>query len=204
MSRKLGILGGTFNPIHYGHLLLAENAYWQLGLDEVWFLPSHIPPHKPRSQVLHAEKRIEMIRLAIQNVPYFSLSLLEMEREGVNYTADTLATLKAEDPERELFFLAGADSLYQIPTWKDPELIFSLCHFAAARRDSVLYPDLEAQAQLLREQFSAKVDLIDLPEVDISSHLIRERRAKGQSIRFLVPEAVERYLRQVHAYENPI
>ena len=197
---RIGIMGGTFNPIHLGHLILAENAYRQLSLDVVWFMPSGKPPHKKNSEILPNEDRVRMVELAIQGVPYFELSLLEINREGVTYTVDTLEYLTETRPEDSFFFLAGADSLYQFETWREPARILELCHFAAARRDSVVYADIEAQAEYLRSKYQASVSLIDIPEIDLSSSDIRERIGRGDTIRFLVPEAVEAYLTEHRSY----
>lgn len=202
--KKTGIMGGTFNPIHIGHLLLAENAYEQLGLEKILFMPSRVPPHKPMGEVLENQKRIEMVELAIRDIPYFELSLMEMEREGVTYTVDTLSYLSEQQPDTEYYFIAGADSLYQIETWKDPGRILKLCRFSVANRESSLYPDLERQAEKLRRKYNARIELIDIPEVDISSHLIRERLRTGRSVRYLVPEPVEQYLREHRAYRGEV
>ncbi|MBQ9563768.1 MAG: nicotinate (nicotinamide) nucleotide adenylyltransferase [Lachnospiraceae bacterium] len=115
---RIGIMGGTFNPIHLGHLILAENAYRQLDLDVVWFMPSGKPPHKPNTEILPNEDRVHMVELAIEGTPYFELSLLEIDRQGITYTVDTLEYLTKTRPEDQFFFLAGADSLYQFETWR--------------------------------------------------------------------------------------
>ena len=197
---KIGIMGGTFNPIHLGHLILAENAYRQLGLDVVWFMPSGKPPHKPNTEILPDEDRVRMVELAIAGTPYFELSMLEIDRPGITYTVDTLEYLTKEQPEDRFYFLAGADSLYQFELWREPAKILSMCHFAAARRDSVIYADIEAQAEYLRSKYQASVSLIDIPEIDISSSNIRERIRRGDSIHFLVPQAVEEYLAEHRSY----
>ncbi|MBQ4473505.1 MAG: nicotinate-nucleotide adenylyltransferase [Lachnospiraceae bacterium] len=197
---RIGIMGGTFNPIHLGHLILAENAYRQLDLDVVWFMPSGKPPHKPNTEILPNEDRVHMVELAIEGTPYFELSLLEIDRQGITYTVDTLEYLTKTRPEDQFFFLAGADSLYQFETWREPARILSMCHFAAARRDSVIYADIEAQAAYLREKYQAEVSLINIPEIDISSSNIRERIKSGDTIHFLVPRTVEEYLAEHRSY----
>ncbi|MBR1758595.1 MAG: nicotinate-nucleotide adenylyltransferase [Lachnospiraceae bacterium] len=197
---KVGIMGGTFNPIHLGHLILAENAYRQLNLDVVWFMPSGKPPHKKNSEILPNEDRVRMVEKAIASTPYFQLSLLEIERQGTTYTVDTLEYLHENYPEDSFVFIAGADSLYQLDSWREPARILKLCSFAAARRDSVVYSDIEAQAEAVRTKYAADVVLIDIPEIDISSSNIRERLLNGRSIHFLVPQAVEDDLYEHHAY----
>ncbi len=197
---RIGIMGGTFNPIHLGHLILAENAYRQLDLDVVWFMPSGKPPHKPDTEILPNEDRVHMVELAIEGTPYFELSLLEIDRQGITYTVDTLEYLTKTRPEDQFFFLAGADSLYQFETWREPARILSMCHFAAARRDSVIYADIEAQAAYLREKYQAEVSLINIPEIDISSSNIRERIKNGDTIHFLVPRTVEEHLAEHRSY----
>ncbi len=123
---RLGIFGGTFDPVHYGHLLLAESCREQLGLDQVWFLPAAVPPHKQERTLAPASARAEMLELAIGGHPAFAVCRHEIDRGGVNYTADTLSLIKAEDPTRELFFLMGADSLRDLPGWKNPARICEL------------------------------------------------------------------------------
>ena len=123
--RRIGILGGTFDPVHNGHLLLGEQAYREYGLDEIWFMPSHVPPHKKDHLITDGAARIRMLELATESIPYFTVSDFEMGREGNTYTAQTLALLKEAYPDIEVYFIIGADSLYQLETWYHPEQVMA-------------------------------------------------------------------------------
>jgi len=131
---RLGIFGGTFDPVHFGHLLLAESCREQAALDAVWFLPTAVPPHKRGRELTLVERRVEMLELAIAGHEAFSVSRYEAERGGVNYTADTLAHLRDEDPRRELFFLMGADMLADLPTWHEPDRVCTLATLVVVQR----------------------------------------------------------------------
>lgn len=192
--RKIGIMGGTFNPIHYGHLILAESAYEQLGLDKVLFMPSKNPPHKNIPGKITQEQRVEMISLSIKNNPHFELSLLELEREGTTYTADTLTILTEENRDTDYYFIVGADSLMQLHTWSRPELVCKLCTIVAAERDDMDKEQLQGQIDMLKEYYNAQIRLIDMPVVRISSSDIRSRVAGGKSIKYYLPDAVEKYI----------
>jgi nicotinate-nucleotide adenylyltransferase len=198
---RLGILGGTFDPVHYGHLLLAECAREQCQLDQVWFMPAALPPHKQGQIITPAELRIEMLELATSGNPVISVSRAEAERPGVSYTSDTLSQLAAADPARELFFLLGADSLADLPSWRDPALICQLAVPAVVRRAgqpvdfSPLAPlvDPERLALFRRHQ-------IEMPLVELSSRELRSRIARGKSIRYRTPRAVEKYIESHQLY----
>ncbi|WP_343209070.1 nicotinate-nucleotide adenylyltransferase [Anaerolentibacter hominis] len=202
MKKRIGIMGGTFNPIHTGHLILAENAYEQFDLETVYFMPSKHPPHKINIDILPDRLRRDMVELAIAGNSHFRLSDYELKRKGTTYTVDTLASLKAERPDEQIYFLAGADSLFQIESWREPGRILSMCHLLVARRDSLLYENLEKQAEYLKEKYHCEISLVDIPEVDISSQGIRERLRNGMSIRYLVPEKVEEYIRKEKLYRS--
>lgn len=192
--KKIGIMGGTFNPIHYGHLFLAESAYEQLGLDKVMFMPSKNPPHKTIPGNITQEQRVEMITMAIKDNPHFELSMMELERDGITYTADTLTILTEKNKDTEYYFIVGADSLMQLHTWKRPEIICSLCTLAAANRDNMDKDELGKQIKMLHNTYNAKIKLIDMPAVRISSSDIRSKAAAGKSIKYYVTDAVEKYI----------
>ena len=200
--KKIGILGGTFNPIHYGHLIFAENACDQYTLDEFWFLPNAQPPHKQGQTILPAEHRVNMIRAAIDGNPKFTLSDWELKQEGLSYTARTMTCLTEEYPDTEFYFLVGEDSLFEIETWVKPEVILSHCRLLVAKRDSRKYGNIITQARYIEEKYHTKVDFVAFPEVNISSSQIRERQAAGMTIRYLLPEAVREYIEQYHLYEE--
>jgi len=202
---RLGILGGTFDPVHYGHLLLAECCREQCQLDQVWFLPAAIPPHKQGWQLSPAEQRIEMLELAIAGHASFSVCRYEADRGGVNYTADTLAHLRAEDASRELFFLMGADSLADLPHWKDPGRICELATPVTAGRGDPGELQLGVLAELLDEERVAAIrqHRVEMPLVGYSSSDIRARVATGLSIRYRTPRAVEKYIESHGIYRSP-
>jgi nicotinate-nucleotide adenylyltransferase len=206
---RLGIFGGTFDPVHYGHLLLAESCREQLRLDQVWFLPAAVPPHKQERTLAPAVARAEMLELAIGGHPAFVVCRHEIERGGVNFTADTLSQIHAKDPTRELFFLMGADSLQDLPTWKNPQQICELatpvmvCRGelgqAAVTGESFDWSRLETivSAERLRD---IRNHLVHMPRVDLSSSELRARVAAAQSIRFRTPRAVEKYIESHRLY----
>ena len=186
---KLGILGGSFNPIHFGHLILAQEAKESLGLEKVLFVPCALPPHKSEDDLLSASHRLEMVRLAIQGNPHFELSDLEVRRGGVSYSIDTVNALRKESPSATFYFLIGSDALQGLSRWKQIEELERLCHFVIAGRPR--FPAADLPKGLLR---------LSMPEIDISSREIRQRLTEGRSIRYLVPEPVGDYLEKHQLY----
>lgn len=204
---KIGIMGGTFDPIHIGHLLLGEFAYEEFGLDEIWFLPNGNPPHKETDYSRKSvEHRIEMIRRAIREVPYFRINLYETERTCHSYTYETMSAFNNMFPDCSFYFILGADSLFSIESWKFFREIFPTCTILAAMRDDKDAGDMYRQIQYLKETYGAEIELLQAPLVEISSTTIRERVETGRSIRYMVPDAVEDYIRTNHLYryENEI
>ena len=203
MSEKIGILGGTFDPIHTGHLMLAEEARCALSLDRILFIPAGIQPFKQdRPGGASNLERADMVRLAVSGNPFFSLSLVEMEKAGISYTYETLEILTERFAGDDLTFLMGADSLFDIASWKNPERIMARCSIAAAQREG---DDLEAcmdKAEELRSSFGARITILRLPRIDISSTDIRRRIAEGTSIRYLVPDSVREYI-ALHGLYRP-
>ncbi len=198
--KKIGIMGGTFNPIHFGHLFLAESAYEQVGLDQILFMPSKNPPHKAKPYQVTDQQRVEMIALAIRDNPHFALSTFELERNGYTYTADTLTLLKEEDPEKEYYFIVGADSLFMMHQWYQPQTVFSLCTVVATGRNNVEPEKLSQQAEYLRQQYQAKILLLDMPTIQIASEEIRKRMLEQRSVRYYLPEAVIEYINNNRLY----
>lgn len=192
--KKTGIMGGTFDPPHMAHLIVAEKAREQFRLDEVLFIPSGTPYMKKNKNVLPGHVRMEMTKLAIGDNPFFSVSSIEMEKEGNTYTYETLERLHAENPNTEYYFIMGADSLWAIEHWKAPERIFANCRILAALRDDKSAEDMEAQAAYLKEKFYADIFMLKTGHIEISSSMIRKLSAEGSSIRYLVPEAVHDYI----------
>lgn len=197
---RLGILGGTLDPPHIGHLLLAEEARSALRLERVLFVPAGEPWRKAGQVLSAGEHRLAMVRLALAGSPGFEVSTLELERSGPTYTVDTLETLRQQmSPEAEFFFLMGQDSLADLPHWREPERIIALANLAVACRAG--WEDAEATA--LEEKvpgISQRVVWLDMPYVDISSTAVRDRVRRGRSIRYWVPTAVEDYIRENRLY----
>ncbi len=198
--KKIGIMGGTFNPIHFGHLFLAEDSYEQMGLDQILFMPSKNPPHKSRANLVSDWHRENMVKLAIEDNPHFAFSGLELMREGLTYTADTLSILTQENPDTHYYFIIGADSLFMLPTWKKPEVICSLCTLVSSDRDQVGRDQLEKQAAYIRGIYGARVILLSMPTIQISSEQIRKRLRSGQSLRYYLPEKVLNYIGEHELY----
>ncbi len=197
MHRKIGVMGGTFDPIHHGHLVTAEEAYWQFDLDEVVFVPTGHPWMKDHPQVSPAEDRYLMTVIATSPNPHFTVSRLEIDRAGETYTVDTLAALLDEQGrEVELFFITGADAILEIFHWKDPEEVLSLAHFIAATRPGYDIARFEAQAPTRHP----KVSVMAIPALAISSTDVRARVHEGRPIRYLVPEGVQTYIEKAGLY----
>jgi nicotinate-nucleotide adenylyltransferase len=192
---RLGIMGGAFDPIHIAHLVTAQEALLQFRLDEVMFLPSGRPPHKKR-QLAPAEFRYLMVAVATASHPRFSVSRLEIDRQGVGYTVDTLEYLAAHlAPDAGLFFITGADAVLDILTWKDPPGVLGLCTLIAATRPGFDLSRLSAMLAALGPEVvgpgpDARVQVMEVPGLDISSSMIRQRLAAGLPVRYLVPDAV--------------
>ncbi|MGN0420913.1 MAG: nicotinate-nucleotide adenylyltransferase [Acetatifactor sp.] len=199
---KVGILGGSFNPIHYGHLLLAEWAGESLGLEKIIFLPAGTPYFKSGSKVLPGEERLHMTQLAVKENAHFQCLDLEIKRSGPTYTYETLIQLHKLYPDTQFFFLCGADCLYTIGTWKCPELIFANCTLVAVVRDDASAPEMEAKKQALESAYDAKIILLPFLRYSISSTEIRERVKNRKSIRYLVPEPVRNYILEKEFYRE--
>jgi nicotinate-nucleotide adenylyltransferase len=194
--KSLGILGGSFDPIHYGHLLCAQQLSEAVGLDRVLFIPCSRSPHKRSHSPASDVHRLEMIRLALGDHPLFELSDLEIRRGGVSYTVDTVRHLREEmGPEVELWLLLGMDAYLDIPAWKDPEVVLAECRFAVAGRPG-------CEDRRLSADFEARTRFCNITAVDISSTDIRERLKEGRSIRYLVPDAVEAYIMSRRPYPS--
>jgi nicotinate-nucleotide adenylyltransferase len=191
MGTRLGVMGGTFDPIHVGHLVTAEEALHQFALDEVVFVPTGRPWMKEHDVVASAEDRYAMTAIGIEPEPRFHVSRLEVDRGGATYTVDTLRALRDEVPGAELFFITGADAMLEIMRWKEPEIIFDLAHFIAATRPGYDVARLDAIPD---------VTVMRIPALAISSTDIRARVHQGRPIRFLVPEGVEAHIRAAGLY----
>jgi nicotinate-nucleotide adenylyltransferase len=198
--KRLGVMGGTFDPIHHGHLVTAEMALWQFDLDEVVFVPTGQPWMKTDREVSAAEHRYLMTVIAASSNPRFTVSRIEIERDGPTYTVETLQQLRREAEEPiELFFITGADAMLEILHWKDPEEVLSEAHFIAATRPGY---DLDRFQKEAPDRHS-KVSVMDIPALAISSTDIRRRVSLGEPIRYLVPDGVKTYIEKAGLYRAP-
>lgn len=201
LATKTGILGGTFNPIHNGHLIIAEEIREAFKLDRVLFIPSGNPPHKSKKVVIDKEHRFNMVSEAIKGNVFFEISRIEVEREGYTYTIDTLKKLrKLQKNDVLLYYIVGADVLYDLAKWKDYELVFKECEFIAALRPGFETEEFEKHIEYLKDKYEAKIKKAYIPLIDISSTEIRKRVKEGRSIKYLVPESVENYIKKNRLY----
>lgn len=198
-DRKVGIMGGTFNPIHNGHLMLARYAQEQIGLDKVLFMPSGNSYMK--KNVLEPQKRVDMVRLAIQGKPNFELSLIEVQKSGNTYTCETLETLTNKNPNIQYYFIIGADSLFQIEQWHCPEQIFALCTLVCAVRDDYDFEAIKEKGSNLA-QSGADILYLNMPKVKISSSDIRKKVMDNLPIIEYVPLKVAKYIEEERLYHE--
>lgn len=198
---RTGILGGTFDPPHIGHLLIAEESRSRLELDLVLFIPARQPPHKLNHPVTAFEHRLNMLRLALDSNPFFTLSLVEAERPGPSYTVDTLRELREKSSAGdELYFIMGSDSLVELPTWHEPQELIRLCYLAVLRRPG-FEPDLKALEEII-PGLTSRVVFIPAPPFEISSTEIHTRCEEGADIRYLVPNGVAGYIDEHGLYRG--
>ena len=199
---KIGIMGGTFDPIHYGHLMIAENAAEQFGLDQIWFMPNGNPPHKKSETIKStAEDRMKMTSLAIAPFPEFVLQPYEALRAEVSCSYQTMEHFSKIYPDDEFYFIIGADSLMAIETWVHPERIFPTCTILATYRNEVkTKEEMNRQIQYLSEKYHAKIRLLETPLMPVSSHELRASLQSGDSVSEYMPAAVCSYIKQHHLY----
>ncbi|MEX2356620.1 MAG: nicotinate-nucleotide adenylyltransferase [Thermaerobacterales bacterium] len=200
--RRIGILGGTFDPVHYGHLIAGENALEAMALDEMVFVPCRIPPHKTACLVAPAEHRYELTRLAAAGNPRFSVSRLELNRPGPSYTADTLKSLARLHPGCDLYFITGIDAFMGISRWREPQVLFSSARIVVVSRPGYNGKSLSAALSELSPEQRERVEVVEIPSLDISSSDLRRRVREGRSIRYLVPEAVRCYIQDHKLYDR--
>lgn len=200
--QKIGIMGGTFNPIHNGHLLIADYAREEYNLSQVLFLPTGHSPHKRSQQITPASQRCDMITLAIQDNPFFTLELMEVEEERISYTYITIPKLQEKYANAELYFILGADSLFDIESWKEPGKILASCNVLAAYREDARELDFLKQISYLNEKYHARISTLHTPCFDVSSRDIRSRVNRNLSIRYLVPKEVANYITKKGLYQE--
>lgn len=200
LKKKVGILGGTFDPIHIGHLILAESAYNKFHLDHVLIMPTGDPPHKADKAITPSHHRSAMVKLAIENNPHLQYSGFELEREGTIYTAETLSLLVEQYEENEYYFIIGADSLFTIEKWNHPEKIFELSTVLAAKREDLIVKDLDEQITYLKNKYNGKLYELDIPNIGVSSTMITKNIKNNESIKYYVPSQVEEYIYHNNLY----
>jgi len=201
VSHRVGVMGGTFDPIHHGHLVAAQEAASALALDRVIFIPVWQPPHKPEEPSASPADRLCMVRLAVEANPQFEVSTIEIDSPGPSYTVDTLRRLLERDPDLDLHFIVGMDSLSELPRWRDPAEILRLARIVALHRPRWEIVDLDELARLLPES-AGRVSVVPMPELDISSTELRERAREGHPIRYLVPDPVAAYIEEHQLYRD--
>ncbi|PMC39701.1 nicotinic acid mononucleotide adenylyltransferase [Bacillus sp. UMB0899] len=188
MSKKIGILGGTFDPPHLGHLLIASEVRQALQLSEIWFIPNQIPPHKQTDHFTESDHRLNMITIAVKDHPEFSVNTIELEREGPSYTYDTLRLLTEEFPNHTFYFIIGADMIEYLPNWHKIDEVIKLVTFVGVKRSGyetkTPYPVME----------------VEIPLFEVSSTMVRERFRTGGNTEFLIQDNVRRYIEENHLY----
>ena len=197
---RIGVFGGAFDPVHFGHLILAEQGREQARLDQVWFVPAARHPFKAETTAAPFHRRVEMLRLAIAGHEAFRVNEIEKDRPGLSYTADTLDELKCQHPDDELFLLVGSDTLPDLPKWHAPERILRAATLVVRERQGhPLTPAAELQAAIGEP---VRLQQVEVPLIDLSSRDIRRRVSQGRSIRYMLPRAVEVYIAEKHLYKG--
>lgn len=190
VMKKVGIFGGTFNPPHNGHLLMANEVLQSLQLAEIWFMPNQIPPHKQRRDIISAEHRFNMLQLAVNGNDAFRVESIELERSGPSFTYDTICLLKERHPDIQFYFIIGADMIEYLPKWYKIDLLQNLVQFVGVKR-----PNYKTTTQY-------NVLEVDVPQFDVSSSFIRRRLKEGKNIRYLLPDSVIQYIKEHRLYES--
>ncbi|MCL6456690.1 MAG: nicotinate-nucleotide adenylyltransferase [Gorillibacterium sp.] len=193
---RIGIMGGTFDPIHYGHLLAAERVGEEAGLDEVWFMPANVPPHKRGQLNTAASHRLRMVELAIGDNPHFRVANNEVEKGGTSYTVDTMSEIVAKHPSDEFSYIVGTDMIMYLPKWYRIDDLVRIVTFIGVGR-----PGYELKLHELAPELQSRVKIVPMPLMEISSTHIRERCRNGQSIRYLLPDTVLDYIEVNRLYD---
>lgn len=199
--KKIGIMGGTFNPIHIGHLSMAEEIRKSFHLDKILFIPTGNPPHKSIDNLASAEDRYMMTVLATISNEYFSVLDIESKRKGTSYTIDTIKELKENYPESEIYFITGADAILEIEKWKDTKGLLNMCKFIAATRPGYNIKELMSGINGLEKKYNKKINLASIAPLDVSSSGIRDRLEIGKTIKYMVPDMVIDYINKRNIYK---
>ncbi|TCZ77048.1 nicotinate-nucleotide adenylyltransferase [Paenibacillus albiflavus] len=194
---RIGIMGGTFDPIHLGHLIAAESVRTSCELDEVWFMPTFVPPHKSNAPKATPEERLEMVRLAVEDNPFFHPFDYELRKGGVSYSIETMTELRVKYPDHEFYYIIGGDMVQFLPKWVRIEEMVQFVQFIGLNR-----PGYTVDLSELPPLIAKAVTMTEMPSFHISSTYIRERCLEGLSIRYCVPKAVEAYIRERKLYES--
>lgn len=197
---RVGLMGGTFDPIHLAHLVTAEAALEQLGLERVIFIPAGLPPHKLDREITPAELRYEMVKLAVASNDRFEVSRIELERAGPSYSVDTVEAMRRLMPGAKLYFITGTDAILGLDTWQDPQRLLRLCQFVAARRPGFDEPGIGEAFGAIEERYGCRILRIEAPGIDVSSSDLRRRVRQGRSLKYLVPDAVADYIQKHGLY----
>ena len=196
---KIGVFGGTFDPVHYGHLRMAEVCREELGLDRVLFVPNHVSPYKVGRPITPGHLRVAMLQSVTENNPAFAVSTLELDRPAPSYTVDTLRTIKSENPGADLFFLTGADAVRGLSGWREPEVLLDLAHFVAMTRPGVGRAEVLAA---LPDTWECRILFMEMPGLDISSTDLRNRAKTNRSLRYLTPPQVAAFIAEQGLYDT--
>ena len=201
-NKKIGILGGSFDPIHNGHLTIAESAYRDFHLDEVWLIPAGHSPNKDENKMTSAAVRAQMTALAAQDIPHFKLSTYEIDKDGTSYTYLTLSDFKEQYPDTDFYFIMGADSLDYFDAWRHPEIICQKAIILVAVRDDMDLDDINKKIEHIKTQFHAEIYPLSCKKIDISSSEIRTNLKNGKDISDMVPPAVADYITEHDLYNK--
>ncbi len=191
-NKRIGIFGGTFDPIHLAHLIAAESAYTAMSLDEIWFMPTKIPPHKQDRNILASDHRLRMLQLAVEPYPEFKVNTYEIDQSEVSYTYNTIAHFTREHPHHQLYFIIGGDMVEMLPRWYRYEELLQLVTFIAVKRPGSHINTVD--------KWVKQIDIIEMPQMELSSTDIRKRCLTGKSIRFMVPDRVDQYIKEHQLY----
>lgn len=198
---KYGIMGGTFNPIHYAHLFIADEVLELFNLNKIIFMPTGTPPHKHNINI-DVFQRYSMTKLAVSNNPNFIVSDIEVLNTEISYTVETVKKLKDAHPEVEFYFITGTDAILQLPNWKEPEKLMKLCKFISVNRPNYIDENLQSKIKSITDKLGGEIFIVDGPEIDLSSTMIRERVREGKTIRYLLPDSVNNYIIKNRLYMN--
>ncbi|MEW6065617.1 nicotinic acid mononucleotide adenylyltransferase [Desulforamulus profundi] len=198
--KQICLMGGTFDPIHYGHLVVAEEVRQKFGIQKVIFIPAARPPHKMGQEISEPHHRVNMTRLATASNRYFEVSTIEIERQGLSYTIDTVQEIKSIYKIETVYFITGADAVLEILTWKEAEKLLNMCTFIAATRPGYNLNNLKETLKSLPGEIFKKTLPLEVPALSISSSDIRQRVREGRSIKYLLPEPVEQYIKENKIY----